>query len=75
MKNLIATVALLLTATTAMAADRSFTQCLSERLQAYNSSIYYNMSREELVDILDDSGNGLHSTVKQVAKSCLEDSN
>ncbi len=75
MKNLIVTVALLLSATASMASDRSFTQCLSDRLQAYNSSIYYDISREELVDILDDSQHGLHSTVKAFAIICLEDSN
>lgn len=75
MKKVILTAVLLLAASTSMARDRKFSECVSERLQAYNSSIYYNLSKEEIMDLLDDSADGRHSTVAEAAKSCLENSN
>ena len=75
MKNIIISAVLLLSASMSMARTRTFTECISERAQAYNSSIYYNLSQEEIVSILDDSGHAFHATIAEFAKICLENPN
>ena len=75
MKNIIIAAALLLSTSASMAAERGLFQCVSDRLQAYNSSIYYNMSKDEIIDILDDSSHAFHSTVVHFTKSCLDNPN
>jgi hypothetical protein len=45
-------------------------QCISDRLQAYNSDIYYDISAEEIEEILETKNDGRYWKVKEVAKSC-----
>ena len=74
MKKVILTAVLLLAASTSMARDRKFSECVSERLQAYNSDIYYNLSKEEIMDLLDTPEDARSSAVVYMAKACLENS-
>ena len=75
MKNIIISAVLLLSASISMARTRTFMECISERAQAYNSSIYYNMSQEEILAILDDQSHVFRPTIAEFAKSCLENPN
>lgn len=78
MKKLIVTTVILFVTTSSMAsanADRSFFNCMSDRLAAYNSSVYYGITKDEIVDILDDSQHAFYSDAVRTAKSCLENPN
>lgn len=75
MKNIVISAILLLSASVSMARTRTFMECISERAQAYNSDIYYNMSQEEILAILDDQTHVFRPTIAEFANSCLENPN
>jgi hypothetical protein len=45
-------------------------QCIADTLQAYNSSIYYDLSAEDIDTILSNPQNSGYSTVLAAARSC-----
>lgn len=78
MKKLILSTIIFMAASSSMAAtslDRSFFTCIADRLAAYNSSIYYNISKDEIVEILDNSSHAFYQDAVRTAKSCLENPN
>ena len=75
MKNIVISTILLLSASISMARTHTFMECISESAQAYNSSIYYNLSQEEILSILDDQTHVFRPTIAQIAKRCLDNPN
>ena len=50
-------------------------QCIADALQAYNSSIYYDLSAEDIDNILNDQGHAFYSKVSRVAYCCDQKNN
>lgn len=45
-------------------------QCISNRLQAYNSDIYMDMTKEEIDELLASQNDGRAPMVRRIAKIC-----
>lgn len=45
-------------------------QCIADHLQAYNSDIYYNLSKEEIDKMLGDEGVYGHDIAVYMAERC-----
>ena len=45
-------------------------QCIADSLQAYNSSIFYDMTQEDIDKILNDENSVFHDQVVEVARKC-----
>ena len=45
-------------------------QCISDTLEAYNSSIFYQLSKEDIDQILNDKNSTFHDQVVEVARQC-----
>lgn len=55
----------------ALASARDY-QCISDRLQAYNSDLFYDLSSAEIEEILETKNDGRYWKIAEVAEACDE---
>lgn len=73
MKNFIISTVLFLAAASshASALDSAFFQCVQDRLAAQDSGLYYGISKDDVIDLLDDNSTKFGADAVTSAKSCL----